>query len=156
METNRTNEHNKNSGRNFNPILKQEPKTDSFSDTEKKKELLFILEDDEKIIKLYNRIFSDFSLIIATSIKEGEEKLSEIVSHGINLDIFITDYYLPDGTSEKFVSKMRERFPKIRVILCSSDDSSESAIQPDAFLSKVKIFEIKSKIEQFFKDANKQ
>jgi DNA-binding NarL/FixJ family response regulator len=93
-------------------------------------------------------------LVIATSIKEGEEKLSELHSQGFNPDVFITDYHLPDGTSEKFVSRVKEAFPKIKVILCSSDDSAESVIKCDVSFSKGRVFEIKSKVEEFLKDGN--
>jgi CheY-like chemotaxis protein len=65
------------------------------------------LEDDERHIKMYKRVFADFSLVIATSIKEGEEKLSELHSQEINPDVFITDYHLPDETSGKFVSRVK-------------------------------------------------
>jgi len=155
MEINRSNEENKHGGgRDFQSMPKQEPKTDSFTGAEKKKETVLILEDDERIIKLYKRVFTDFSLVIAASIKEGEEKLSELRSQGINPDVFITDYHLPDGTSEKFVSSVKEAFPKIKVILCSSDDSAESVIKPDVSFSKGSVFEIKSKIEEFLKDGS--
>lgn len=117
----------------------------------KKKSLILILEDQESVIRLYKRAFKDFNCKFVTSLREANEEFEQLKASGTEPFILIADFHLPDGESTEFVNKVKETFPKTKVILSSSDSDAESIVKHDAAFKKGDVFKMLDKINEFLK-----
>ncbi|MEM3369725.1 MAG: response regulator [Candidatus Micrarchaeia archaeon] len=128
--------------------ISKNPLEDTLYHTEKKG-LILILEDSPQVIKLYTRAFRDYNYRLITSLKEGEEEIEKLEKEGIEPKVLIADFHLPDGESTSLVEKLRNRYQKLKVILCSSDDSAAMHVKHDASFEKGQIEKIRLKLDEF-------
>jgi DNA-binding NtrC family response regulator len=111
--------------------------------------VVIILEDNEKILKLYLKVLGDYNKKVVTSLSEAFSLLQELKDKGIEPAILIADFHLPDGESGEFVKAAKQQFPKMKVILTSSDENAEVCVEHDVSIGKGEIFKIKSKIDEY-------
>ena len=134
-----------------NAYLK-EPLSDRLQQEKKSQKFALILEDEEKIVKLYLRFFTSYSynFKIVTSLKDAFNLIQDLKEKGVEPTVLITDFHLPDGESTEFVKAAKKQFSKMKVILTSSDDSASSIVPHDVSIKKGKIFEIKARLDEYF------
>ncbi|MCS7109204.1 MAG: response regulator [Candidatus Micrarchaeota archaeon] len=132
-----------------NNEVKADPLHDAIFKKENKR-ILLILEDEQSIIKIYMKMFKEFDCVFMKTIKEGENLLKKLKENNIEPLVLIADFYLPDGTSTQFIEKVKEAYPNIKVILVSSEPSAKQLAKHDVFFEKMNLFEIASKVEEYF------
>ncbi|MEM3431188.1 MAG: response regulator [Candidatus Micrarchaeia archaeon] len=148
----KSNFHDKNKKENPEPIEKQRINKDPLEEIlyhTEKRGLILILEDEPSIIKMYKRVFKNYNCRFISTLKEGEEELNKLGMERMEPSILITDYHLPDGVSTSFVSKVMEMYPKIKVILSSSDEHAKFDVKYDVILEKGQVLKIKDKVDEF-------
>ncbi|MEM3408324.1 MAG: response regulator [Candidatus Micrarchaeia archaeon] len=151
MEKNNFEENEKNEEtkeRTQKEQISKNPLEDTLYHTERKG-LVLILEDSPEVIRFYTRTFKNYNYRLVSSLREGEEEIERLEKEGIEPKVLIADFHLPDGESTIFVEKLRNKYPKLKVILCSSDDSAVIQVKHDASFEKGQIIKIRSKLDEF-------
>jgi len=70
------------------------------------KKLVFVLEDFAPTMALYKRILTGYTLSTATTIEEAIKEMDRIKESGAKVDVMVSDFNLPDGTSERAIEHM--------------------------------------------------
>mgnify|MGYP001403014543 CR=1 FL=1 len=110
--------------------------------------LVFVLEDFPPTMALYKRILTGYSLSTATTVEEAIKEIDRLKGSGANVDVMVSDFNLPDGTSAKAIEHMKEVFPNAKIILVSGNDEAEDKIRVDKFVSKEHLINIKEEVEK--------
>jgi len=80
-----------------------------------------IVEDDRAFAHvLFNKLKKDYRLKLTSTVQECLQALN-----AIKPDFILLDYYLPDGNGGQLFQQIRERFPEIKIILLSANESRE-------------------------------
>lgn len=79
---------------------------------------ILILEDEEDSLFILKSFFKKQNYIVETS--ETVTSALEILDSKMNFDLFIVDYFLPDGLGGDFIDEIRKRLILSPVILCSA------------------------------------
>lgn len=79
-----------------------------------KKRLLIVENEYLQSIALKEKLKGDFIVFLTESVREALEVLENI-----EMDVIISDFELSGVMGIEFFSKIRERYPQIRVIVCS-------------------------------------
>ena len=88
---------------------------------------LFLIEDNLGDIRLIFEMFrnrTDTHLMSASSLKEGLARLSEV-----DADIVLLDLSLPDGNGVQNVTRIKEKFPELPVIVLTGLDDEKTALE---------------------------
>ena len=100
-----------------------------------------IIEDDEIFSFHMKWILNTAEENLVNSFSTGDEFFK--FHKEIAPDIIFLDYFLPDGNGDKILDKIKELMPKSKVVLISSQDNTEIAIElkrkgVDNYISKDK------------------
>jgi DNA-binding NtrC family response regulator len=87
---------------------------------------ILIIDDEEKLRGLLARIVKSegFHVIEAPDLKSGFKKLEQN-----DIDVVLCDVKLPDGNGVDFVSKIKESFPVVEVILLTAFGNISDGVQ---------------------------
>ena len=87
---------------------------------------ILLIDDEEKLRKLMNRIISreDFVVTEANNLKQAEKLLEKDQP-----EVILCDVKLPDGNGVDFVSKIKEKYPGIEVILLTAYGNIHDGVQ---------------------------
>ncbi|SFF13209.1 response regulator [Thermoflexibacter ruber] len=97
-----------------------------------KKAILCI--DDERIVleslkgQLRKNFGSEYQYEFAESADEGFEIIEELVAHGTQILIIVSDWLMPDVKGDEFLIAVHKRFPQIVKVLLSGQ-AAEKAIK---------------------------
>ena len=85
---------------------------------------LLIVEDDVALQKMLAWDFEDlgYTVVGATSCEQACEKVA-----ANDIDLALVDYHLPDGTGIDLLKDLRERSPRMPIIMCSGLTCAETA-----------------------------
>lgn len=111
--------------------------------------LVFVLEDFPPTMALYKRILTGYSLCTATTVEEAIREIDRLKSGGAKVDVMVSDFNLPDGTSVKAIEHMKEAFPNAKIILVSGNDEAEDRIVVDKFVSKNHLITVRDEVAAF-------
>lgn len=88
------------------------------------KKVILYIDDEEINLRLFKNTFRrDYTILTATSAKEGLAILQEN-----NVDLVITDQRMPDITGVQFLSMVQDQFPQIppgRLIISGYSDPED-------------------------------
>ncbi|MCX8202433.1 MAG: response regulator [Candidatus Micrarchaeota archaeon] len=129
-----------------------DPLDDIIHHKNQKKNIVLILEDNQTVLKLYDKAFKGLNCRFLTTLKEGEEELKRLDAEKLEPAVIVADFHLPDGESTEFINRIKERYPKIKVILSSSDDSAEFKVKHDVVYGKGQILSILFKIKEYLSE----
>lgn len=76
---------------------------------------VLVVDDDPMMLNVLGRILEreNFELLMASG---GPEALKALDDHGAPVDLLVTDYAMPGMQGRELAERVRERFPKIRVL----------------------------------------
>lgn len=94
--------------------------------TDKKHAILFV-DDEEKALKYFSRLFSDeFTILTASNTEQAKTILKE--NHQ-NVGVLITDQRMPDETGVKLLKHAKDNYPNIIRLLTTAYSDLSDAIE---------------------------
>lgn len=99
-----------------------------------KKPILFIVDDDETVIKSVTRDIrsayrKDYRILSTTSAKEALDSLVEIKNKGEVVALFLSDQRMPEMLGVEFLEKALVIFPEAKTILLTAYSDTDAAIK---------------------------
>lgn len=113
------------------------------------KKKILVADDDESMLNVYRRIFSDtgHQFSTASNMKAALQKLE-----GGEFDLLVTDYLFPDGTGTDLIKIFEEKHKGRKSLLVSG---STTAPEPGKYPSLVAFFEKPFQIKLFLETVEK-
>lgn len=113
------------------------------------KKKILIVDDDESMLSLYQRVFADtgYQLAMAATMAAAKELLE-----GGKFDLLVTDYLFPDGIGTDLISVFEEKHGGAKSLLVSG---STTAPEAGKYPSLVAFFEKPFQIKLFLETVEK-
>lgn len=100
----------------------------------KKKPLIFIVDDDEAVLKSVSRDVkseyrSSYRILTTTSATEALDSLKELKNKGETVALFLSDQRMPEMLGVEFLEKAKHLYPDAKRILLTAYSDTEAAIK---------------------------
>lgn len=100
----------------------------------KKKPLIFIVDDDESVLKSVTRDVkseyrSDYRVMSTTSANEALDSLKELKNQGETIALFLSDQRMPEMLGVEFLEQAKKYYPEAKRILLTAYSDTEAAIK---------------------------
>jgi len=120
------------------------------SDARKSSSKVAIVDDNREMCSIISKMIEHFGWNAPVVMHEGEEIVNAVKNYKLSPDVIIMDYRLPHMNGIEASRAISRKFPRIKIIVVTSDESVESEAVSEGFGFLKKPFNFRSFAQSVF------